>query len=106
MRLATGNPEAARLFEAAGFERRLDCRWWRAQRVEGGDPSRMPDPSEATRLWAAVEKSPGIELYRGVTADFNGAYDLGAAELERLASIECSELVLEVEHRRAARPLG
>ena len=87
MRLATGNPEAARLFEAAGFERRLDCRWWRAQRVEGGEPSRMPDPSEAARLWAAVEKSPGIELYRGVTADFNGAYDLGAAELERLASI-------------------
>lgn len=87
MRLATGNPEAARLFESAGFERRLDCRWWRGQRVEGGEPSRIPDPSEAARLWAAVEKSPGVELYRGVTADFNGAYDLGAVELERLASI-------------------
>ena len=87
MRLATGNPEAASLFESAGFERRLDCRWWRAQRVEGGEPSRMPDPSEAGRLWAVAEKSPGTELYRGITADFNGAHDLGVAELERLASI-------------------
>ena len=87
MRLATGNPGAAKLFEAAGFERRLDARWWRGQRVEGGEPSRMPDKSEATRLWAAVEKSPGLELYYGVTADFNGAHDLNAAELERLAAI-------------------
>ena len=87
MRLATGNPGAAKLFEAAGFERRLDARWWRGQRVEGGEPSRMPDKSEATRLWAAVEKSPGLELYQGVTADFNGAHDLNAAELERLAAI-------------------
>jgi GNAT superfamily N-acetyltransferase len=87
MRLATGNPDAARLFESARFERRLDARWWRAKRVEGGEPSRMPDPSEAGKLWAAAEKSPGTELYRGVTADFNGAHDLNASELERLASI-------------------
>ena len=87
MRLATGNPGAAKLFEAAGFERRLNARWWRGQRVEGGEPSRMPDKSEASRLWAAVEKTPGIELYGGVTADFNGAHDLNASELERLAVI-------------------
>ena len=85
-RLATGNPGAARLFESAGFERRLDTRWWRAQRVEGGEPSRIPDPSEAGRLWSVVKKSPGIEMYRGVTADFNGARDLNATELERLAT--------------------
>jgi len=47
----------------------------------------MPDESAAAKLWAAVEKSPGIELYRGLTADFNGARDLNVAELERLASI-------------------
>ena len=87
MRLATGNPEAASLFESARFERRLDTRWWRGKRVEGGEPSRMPDESASAKLWAAVEKSPGIELYRGLTADFNGARDLNVAELERLASI-------------------
>jgi hypothetical protein len=87
VRLATGNPDAARLFESAGFERRLDTRWWRGQRVEGGEPARMPDPSEAARLWAGIEKSPGLELYRGLTADFNGAHDLNSAELERLAAV-------------------
>jgi GNAT superfamily N-acetyltransferase len=87
VRLATGNPEAARMFESAGFRRLVDVRWWRGTRIEGGEPSRMPDPSEAKQLWAAVEKSPGIELFHGVAADFNSAHDLGAAELERLARI-------------------
>ena len=87
MRLATGNPNAARMFESAGFIRLLDARWWRGNRIEGGEPARMPDSSEATELWTAAAKSPGIELYHGVSADFNGAHDLDAAELERLAKI-------------------
>jgi len=87
MRLATGNLSAVRLFELAGFSRLVDVRWWRGLRIEGGEPARMPDPSEAARLWAAAEKSPSIELYHGISADFNGARDLGAAELERLAKI-------------------
>ena len=36
MRLATGNPTAARLFEEVGFERLQDDRWWKGGRVEGG----------------------------------------------------------------------
>jgi len=87
MRLGTANPDALPLFESAGFQRLVDARWWRGQRSEGGEQARMPDPSEARKLWPAVEKSPGIELYHGVTADFNGARDLGAAELVRLARI-------------------
>jgi hypothetical protein len=87
MRLATGNPDALRLFESMGFHRLVDARWWRGPRVEGGEPARMPDPSEARKVWPAIEKSPGIELYHGVTADFNGARNMDAAELERLASI-------------------
>src|SRR5258708_36693711 len=47
----------------------------------------MPDPAEARNLWPAVETSPGIELYNGVTTDFNGAFDLDAGELERKAKI-------------------
>jgi GNAT superfamily N-acetyltransferase len=87
MRLGTANPDAISLFEAEGFRRLVDARWWRGQRVEGGEPARMPDPIEAVKLWPGVERSPGIELYHGVVPDFNGAHDLGAAELQRLAAI-------------------
>ena len=87
MRLATGNVGAARLFDSAGFIRLVDARWWRGTRIEGGEPARMPDPSEAQKLWSAVEKSPGLELYHGIAPDFNGARDLGVAEFERLARI-------------------
>ena len=87
MRLATGNLGAAQLFESAGFKRRLDVQWWRASRVEGGESARIPEPAEARRLWPGVSAGAGIELYHGVSADFNGSRDLGAEELERLARI-------------------
>ena len=87
MRLGTGNPDAVPLFESMGFRRLVDVRWWRGLRMEGGEPARMPDPAEARTLWPAIEKSPGIELYHGVPADFNGARDMDAGELERLATI-------------------
>ena len=86
MRLATGSPDAVPLFESVGFKRLVDVRWWKAGRVEGGDPARIPDAKEAERLWSALSASPGLELYHGVAADFNGARDLGAAELATLAS--------------------
>jgi GNAT superfamily N-acetyltransferase len=85
MRLATGNPTAVPLFESAGFERLIDVRWWRGFRVEGGESARIPRPAEAAKLWSAIAGSPGLELYGGVTADFNGARDIGAEELARLA---------------------
>ena len=87
IRLATGNPGAARLFEEAGFVRLQDNRWWRGGRVEGGESPRIPDPSEGDKLWTGIASSPGIELWGGVTADFQGAQDLGAKELARLAGI-------------------
>jgi N-acetylglutamate synthase-like GNAT family acetyltransferase len=85
MRLATGNPDAVKLFETLGFRRLIDVRWWRGMRVEGGEPARMPDPEEAKRLWPVIAKTPGLDLYGGVTADFNNARDLGAEEMERMA---------------------
>src|SRR5260370_41408747 len=85
MRLATGNPDGVRLFESVGFQRVLDLRWWRGPRVEGGESARIPAAAEAEKLWPAIAKSPGIELYHGVMADFNGARDLGGAELAELA---------------------
>jgi GNAT superfamily N-acetyltransferase len=86
MRLATGNPAAAKLFEAVGFVRLQDDRWWSGSRVEGGESARIPDAREAEKLWTAVASSPGIALWGGVTADFQGAQDLGAPELARLAA--------------------
>ena len=87
MRLATGNPGAAKLFEEVGFVRLQDNRWWKGVRVEGGESPRIPGPSEAEKLWTGIAMSPGIELWGGVTADFQGAQDLGAKELARLAGI-------------------
>jgi GNAT superfamily N-acetyltransferase len=85
MRLATGNPEAVRLFESVGFKKLVDVRWWRGPRVEGGESPRIPAAAEAEKLWPMVAKSPGIELFNDVMADFNGARDINAAELARLA---------------------
>ncbi len=87
MRLATGNPAAAKLFEEMGFVRLHDDRWWSGGRVEGGESARIPDAGEAEKLWRGVATSPGIELWGGVTADFQGAHDLGPQELARLAGI-------------------
>ncbi len=74
------------LFESAGFKPLLDVRWWRAPRVEGGEPANMPDAVEAEKLWKMAASSPGFEMYNGVSADPNGARNLEAAELGRLAS--------------------
>ena len=85
MRLATRDLPAVRLFESAGFRRIVEVKWWRGLRVEGGEPARMPEAAEARKLWPFVASSRGIELYGGVSPDLNGARDLDATELERLA---------------------
>ena len=86
MRLATQSAPAAALFESEGFQRMVDLRWWRATRLEGGEPARIPDAAAAEKLWPAVLRSPGFELYRGVSADIGGARDLEQSELARLAT--------------------
>ena len=85
IRLATRDLPAVRLFESAGFGRLVEMKWWRGFRVEGGEPARIPDPADARRLWTAVSASPGFELYAGICPDMNGARDLDADELERMA---------------------
>jgi GNAT superfamily N-acetyltransferase len=86
MRLATRDLPARRLFESAGFRPLAETRWWRGPRVEGGEPARMPDGDEAARLLPGILASPGIELYGGIVPDMNGARDLDAGELKRLAT--------------------
>ena len=85
MRLATRDSPAAALFERAGFRRLVEVKWWRGLRVEGGEPARMPDPAEAKKLWPVVESSAGFQLYGGLCPDLNGARNIDATELERLA---------------------
>jgi len=86
IRLATYNEVASHLFRSAGFEQLIDIRWWRAQRVEGGEPAGIPDAKAAEKLWPTAAASPGFDLYHGISADLNGARNLEAAELGRLAS--------------------
>ena len=86
MRLATRDLPAIRLFESAGFKAVVEMKWWRGLRVEGGEPARIPEPAEARKLWPALQSSPGVELYAGIVPDMNGARDLRAEELERLAA--------------------
>jgi GNAT superfamily N-acetyltransferase len=85
IRLATRDEPAIRLFESEGFRRLVEVGWWRGMRIEGGEPARMPDPSEAKKLWDFVASSAGVELYGGVVPDLNGARNLDADELERSA---------------------
>jgi hypothetical protein len=87
IRLATRDQPAVHLFESAGFKRVVETRWWRGVRVEGGEPARMPDAAEAKRLWPALASTPGVELYGGISPDMNGARDLDADEIERLARL-------------------
>lgn len=86
IRLATFNEVAAHLFESAGFQPLMSIRWWQAPRVEGGEPADIPDAAEAERLWKMAASSPGFEMYNGISADLNGARNLEAAELARLAA--------------------
>ena len=86
MRLATRDLPAIRLFESAGFKALVEMKWWRGLRVEGDEPARMPDPAEARKLWPVLSSSSGIQLYAGIVPDMNGARDLSADELERLAA--------------------
>ena len=85
IRLGTRDEPAIRLFESEGFRRLVEVGWWRGPRIEGGEAARIPDAVEAAKLWPFIASSPGFDLYGGVVPDLNGARDLEAAELERLA---------------------
>ena len=85
MRLVTGNPDAAALFESEGFRRRVVLRWWTASRLEGGDPARIPSPFEAPSLMARLRADPALEAYSGLPGDWQGPRELDDEELARLA---------------------
>lgn len=86
IRLATGNPDAVKLFEAAGFAPLVSARRWEAARMEGDEPARIPSPEEAAGLAAWVAADPGTASYNGVVCDFAGAWDVDADGLARAAA--------------------
>lgn len=86
MRLGTGEAAARGLFSSEGFEQRVEIAWWRAGRVEGGEPARIPASGEAEALAAAVRADPAFSAYAGLNPAPEGARDLDAGELTRLAA--------------------
>jgi GNAT superfamily N-acetyltransferase len=85
MRLRTASPEAVALFESEGFDHRLDAVLWRASRMEGDEPARIPDAAEAELLAQRAREDGSLDRYRGVHLDADGDRDLDAGELRRLA---------------------
>jgi hypothetical protein len=85
LRLATANPDAIALFRSAGFRLLVAPRLWRARRLEGDEPARMPSPDDAERLLRVVQDDPAPAAYGGVVANGEWALDLDAALLGRLA---------------------
>jgi GNAT superfamily N-acetyltransferase len=86
IRLGTGEEAARPLFASEGFEQVLDVTWWRAGRIEGGEPARIPGPAEAEKLEAALRTDPAFAAYAGLNPAPSGAPDLDARELARLAA--------------------
>jgi GNAT superfamily N-acetyltransferase len=85
IRLATANPGAIELFRSAGFTLLVAPRLWRASRVEGDEPARMPASGDAERLFRLVREDPALAAYGGVVANGEWALDLDAQLLGRLA---------------------
>lgn len=85
VRLATANPDAIALFRSAGFSLLLAPRLWRARRVEGDEPARMPAAADAEKLLRLVREDPALTAYGGVLANGEWALDLDAELLARLA---------------------
>lgn len=84
LRLATGNPHARALFEAEGFRHRLTVTRWVADRVEGGEPARMPPVADAARLHRTLTADPALAAYGGLDPLPDGARDVDVAYLEEV----------------------
>ncbi len=93
LRLATVNPDAIALFRSAGFALLAAPRLWRARRLEGDEPARMPGPADADKLFRLVSRDPALAAYGGVVASGEWALDLDAELLSRLAGEGALRLV-------------
>lgn len=86
VRLLSGNPDAIRIFERAGFRRLSTLTGWVAGRVEGGDPARVASPADAAALAERARSDPVFGLYGGVSSYWAEPVDIDEALLQRLAA--------------------
>ncbi len=85
LRLVTGNPEAAALYESEGFRLLVACRPWVASRVEGGDPPPMAAPGDAGALFSRLQADPSLAAYGGVNPHWKAVLDIDPELLAELA---------------------
>ena len=86
VRLVTGdNPASQGLFESEGFREVFRGAPWRARRQEGGDPPRIPGPSEAEALAGRLGDLAGFAQYGGLNPDWQFPLEVDGAQLGRLA---------------------
>ncbi len=85
VRLVTANPVAIRLFESEGFRALARLTTWTASRLEGGDPARVPPPSDAGRLAALAAADPAFAGYGGVLSHWRAPVDIDETLMRELA---------------------
>lgn len=81
MRLATPNPVAVALFESEGFRKRVSVSSWRANRMEGGEPARIPPAADSARIFKLLESDPALAAYDRLDPLPAGPRDVDAAYL-------------------------
>lgn len=83
-RLATGVEEARGLFESEGFRLRLEIKFWRASRLEGGDPPSLLKAAQAPAAFERLQSSGALGAYAGLLPDPEEPVDLDQAGFLRL----------------------
>jgi GNAT superfamily N-acetyltransferase len=87
MRLASGNPDAIRLFTSAGFELELGTDIGVAGAAEGGEPPALGRPEDVERLFRTISADPAFAVYKGLVVDGEKVRELDEAELARQAEL-------------------
>lgn len=85
LRLVSGNPDAISLFRSEGFRMLSELGFWHGRRLEGGEPARIPAPSEAESIFQNLRQDPALEAYAGTPGDWQRPVPLDAGELAALA---------------------
>jgi GNAT superfamily N-acetyltransferase len=84
VRLATGVEEARGLFDSEGFRLRLEIKFWRAHRLEGGDPPSRLKAAQARAAFERLQAGGVLSAYTGLLPDPDGPVDLDQAGFLKL----------------------
>jgi GNAT superfamily N-acetyltransferase len=84
VRLATVAEEARGLFESEGFRLVLESKFWRAQRLEGGDPPSLLQAAQAPAVFDRLKSGGALAAYGGLLPDPDAPLDLDWETFGRL----------------------